>query len=449
MNTMTKLALGVMSIALHGAATASESSEKARCLALSDISQAESCLRASEQYLGRVARGVDGQNVIADKPTRIEGDYAEYLGDNLSGIQSPLLAKALENEGKKLVVRVGAPDPVSGAYAVYLSSADDGYKHYQGAVLASNQGLEITGRDIISWYNRARLGEGYVLISSLTHGISDFHAVSKGGKYEAAFLGLEKAQKFGLLEVQYLYALNEPGGESRLYDLGGETNRLSLSLTNWMDPSLSLKNQISYTHREQDFGAFSLTETQKFWMYRPVITYSNGVSSVSLSLSKGLGGTQDYNLIPLMGTFNPHFWSGQIDGSTHISLPENVMLNARISGFTGSEDMPSSERFRLGGSGAGSSHENGIYSGYEGFSYEIDASKYLGQYRGISFLTKLGLNGANVVTATDNKLGVNAGQIGLSARYQNFTVDTSWSRSLSTKGLEADSRAAIELAWRY
>lgn len=449
MNSINKLAVLVAGVTLYGTCAAADDTDKARCLAYQDISQAEACLRATDHSLGRLTLGQSGEYEIRETPSSIIGDYAEFFDGDLTAIRSPLLIKALENDGKALVVRVGAPDPVTGEYAVKLSTKDDGQKNYRGAILASNHGSEITGKEILSWYNRARLGNGYAFVSSLTHGISDLREVSKGGKYEAAFFGLEKASSLGLFEVQYLYSLNEPGGESKIYELAGETNRLSIASTHWLTPGLSVNNQLSFTHKKQDFGAFNLTESQNYGMYRPKATYSNGSSSASLTISKGLGGKQDYNLIPLMGTFNPDFWSAQLDGSTRIILDDGVGVSLNLSAFSGSQDMPASERFRLGGEGAGSSHENGIFSGYEGFSYDISMMKNLGSYYGVHMSGKAGFNGAKVTTATDHKLAINAFQTGLSARYGNFSLDAAWSKSVSTREIDADSRITLDLAWHY
>lgn len=448
MKTKT-LVLTVAALTFHSYATSSELSEKARCLALSNVAAAESCLRTHDSYTGRVGKGDKGENVLLNKPSRIQGDYAEYFGDDLSAIYSPLLIKALENKGEKLVVKVGAPDEKTGEYTIYLSATDDKSNANKGAILASNSGSESTGKHIVSWYNRSKVGDGYVFVSSLTHGLADLEAISRGGKYEAAFFELEKASPYGLLSAQYLYSLNEPGGDSRLYELAGETNRASVSITNWLNPSFKLKNQLSYTHRSQDFGAFNLSNEQQFLIYKPSVSYSNEHSFASLTLSKGISGSQDYNLIPLLGTFNPHFWSGQIDLSTSAKLPQDIALNASGSLFKGSIDMPSSERFRLGGNGAGSSHENGIHSGYKGYSYELVANKYLGKFYGFNVQSNIGLNGAHITNSTNHELSVDSLKVGLDLNYNKFTTKASFSKSVSTKLIEDDTRFGFDFFWHY
>lgn len=451
MNTFSKLAIAIAGVTLHGAVLASDiSTERARCLALNNINQAEACLRTADaDFLGRVAQNTEGRNILVDKPASITGEYAEYLGTSLDNLRSPLLIRALENEGKALVVKVGAPDPLTGEYDVHLSSKSDKQPENMGALFGSNTGSEITGTEVGSWYNRSRMGNGYVLVSSLNYGFSDFHKRSRDGKYEAAYLSLERANHFGLFEAQYLYSVNEPGGESRLYDLAGKTQRYTLAMTNWLTHDISLKNQISNTRREQDFGAFGIDEKQSFWSYKPTLTYSGQPVSASLTLNKGLGGKQDFDLIPLMGTFNPHYFSAQLDASHRVRIAHDIRLHTQVSLFRGSQDMPSSERFRLGGDGAGSSHENGIYTGYKGFNYQVAGSRYLGTYKGVHFMSELGMNGARITTASDHKLAIDAVKGGVSAHYNNYSLDLSASKSVSTVGVDSDSRINAEISWRY
>lgn len=453
MNKLSKIALAITGIAFHGLALSEASdlsAERARCLALNNINQAESCLRDIDTgFIGRVAQSPDGRNILVDQPASITGEFSEYLGGSLDGLRSPLLARALENEGRDLVVNVGSPDPKTGEYHVRLTTKSDKQPENSGAIFASNTGAEITGQEIGSWYNRSRMGNGYVLVSSLNYGFADFHKKSRDGKYEAAYLSLERANHFGLFEAQYLYSVNEPGGESRIYDLEGKTNRYTLAMTNWLTHDITLKNQISHTRRTQDFGVFGIDEKQEFWSYKPSLTYSGHPFSTSLTLNKGLGGKRDYDLIPLMGAYDPNFFSVQLDASHRASLPHNIKINTKVSLFDGSKDMPSSERFRLGGDGAGSSHENGIYTGYKGFNYDITGTRYLGNYKGIHFMSELGANGARITTATDHKLAIDAIEGGFSAHYKNYSLSVMGSKSVSTVGIDSDSRINAELSWRY
>jgi hypothetical protein len=440
----------VASAALSQAAFANEAvDQKSTCLSMADIAKAEQCLHASGQNLSKISADQDGHRSVVNQPASISGDYAEYLKGDIDNLNSPLLQRALQNDGKGLKVKVGAVDPKTQAYDVTLTAKSFDKNNYQGAVLLSNLGPDFSGRDIASWYNRERLGGGFVLTSSLTHGFPNIRNESKSGKYESAYFDLEKTTAYGLFEAQYLYSDNKTGGASKIYDLGGATNRYSLAFTHWLNNSLSLRHQLSYTDRNQDFGAYSISEHQHYTTYSPTLGYQNGNFNTELRLTQGLGGDRDYDLIPLMGTFNPHFWSSQADGGYKADAGAGVILNTHVSLFKGSVDMPSSERFGLGGRGAGSSHESGLYSGYKGYSYEFELNRALANLDGVIVAGEIGLNGSGVTTATNEDLAIDAFKTGLNFGFQTVSLETFWSKSLNTRNLDDDSRFSAEMIWRY
>jgi hemolysin activation/secretion protein len=446
----TLFALGVASAALSTAAFATEKLDpKSSCLALPDINKAEQCLHAAGNTFAKISADQQGVRSVVDQPASIRGEYAEYLHGDINNLQSPLLLKALQNDGKGLKVKVGAVDPVTHTYDVSLTTKPFDDKPYQGAVLVSNLGPDFSGREIASWYNRERLGNGFVLTSSLTKGFANIRSESSGGKYESAYFGLERATVYGLLEAQYLHSENETGGISKIYDLGGTTNRYSVAFTHWLSNDFSLRHQLSYTDRDQDFGAYGISETQHYTTYRPTLSYQHGNFNSSLILTKGLGGERDYDLIPLMGTFNPYFWSSQLDGSYRTDIGAGLVLNTRGSLFKGSQDMPSSERFGLGGRGAGSSHESGLFAGYKGYSYEFELNRVLANLNGLVIAGETGLNGSGVTSSTGEDLAVDAFKAGLNFGYQTVSLETFWSKSLATRNLDDDSRFSAEVIWRY
>ncbi|MBD8615088.1 hypothetical protein IFT69_15415 [Pseudomonas putida] len=423
--------------------------DEAKCLAQPDTLKAEACLHTTGKPFARLHVRSNGEQVVIDKPAVIEGDYAEYLKGDADNLNSPLLLRALENEGQGLAVSASAVDSANENYTLRLKAKPYDQKPYRGAVMLSNSGPDISGRDILSWYHRQLLGQGYVLTTSLTHGFADLRPESKGGKYESAFFSLEKATQYGVFDAQYLYSENTSGGTARLYDLGGTTNRFSLGFTQYLLPSLTLRHQLSYTDRKQDFGAYGIDEKQQFMTYSGKVGYTFAGVDTYLKLTKGLDGKRDYDLIPLMGTFNPYFWSGEADARTSIILPQGLVLNLHATGFKGSKDMPSSERFGLGGAGRGSSHESGLYSGYEGFSYEAQVSRSLANLNGVVISASAGLNGSDITTAIDQDISVMSARVGVDVGYHDWSIQTSYNKSVMSRNLEDDQRLSVDLVWRY
>lgn len=423
--------------------------DEAKCLAQPDTLKAEACLHTTGKPFARLHVRSNGEQVVIDKPAKIQGDYAEYLKGDADNLNSPLLLRALENEGQGLSVSASAVDSKDENYTMNLKAKPYDQKPYRGAVMLSNSGPDISGRDILSWYNRQLLGGGYVMTSSLTHAFSDVRPQSHGGKYESAFFSLEKATQYGIFDAQYLYSENTTGGAARLYDLGGTTNRFSLGFTQYLQPALTLRHQISYTERKQDFGAYGIDERQQFTTYSGKLGYNFAGIDTYFKLTKGLDGNRDYDLIPLMGTFNPYFWSGELDARTAIALPQSLVLSLHATGFKGSKDMPSSERFGLGGAGRGSSHESGLYSGYEGFSYDMQLSRVVGNFSGVGVSANIGLNGSDITTATDQDISLMSGRLGVDVGYGDWSIQTSYNKSLMSRNLVDDQRLSIDLVWRY
>lgn len=420
------------------------------CLSASSIKDAQRCLIENNSPFARAYLDESGQLRLATSPSNIIGDYSDYVTD-MDDLGSPLLLKALEADGKKLSVKMGQVDKSTGRFNAHFISTDDGSPLFNGAVVASNLGPDISGRDILSWFNRYRIGDGYTLTSSVSHGFSDLRPESKGGQYETAYLSLEKVTPYGLFDIDYTYAKSLSGGEARLYELGGTTQRTSLNARHWINNTISFSQGLELTQRQQDFGSFGIDENQQYLSYTPSLKAEGDLGSLSLSAKKGVSGIRDFDLVPLMGSFNPHYWSATIDAHTEGRLADTgFSYNAALKGFSGSIDMPSSERLGLGGSGAGSSHESGLYSGHEGYHYSTGVSyPLLNSNSPVSADVYANINGGSITTATKDNIKLSAAEFGGTLTYAEWVVQTSYSRSIKTQNLDDDQRISAKIIWRY
>ena len=431
-------------------ALASTPNHQHHCLSHNAIAEAQACLFKSGLPFSRAYINEQGLMSLVEKPSSIEGDFSSYV-KNMEDLNSPLLVKALESEGKKLQVKVGAIDKKTGKFAVKLVATDAGDANNTGAVILSNMGPDISGRDILSWFNRSKLGDGYTLTTSLSHGFSDLRTMSKGGKYETAYLAIEKVTPFGELKADYTYAKNLSGGEARLYELGGLTNRASLSAKHWLGRYITFKHGFEFTDRSQDFGTFNISENQDYLSYTPSLSHTGQYYSVTLSAKKGLSGSRDYDLVPLMGTFNLHYWSSTLDISSSGPFAlQGLSYSAKVKGFTGDKEMPSSERLGLGGQDAGSSHESGLYSGYQGYQYMAGLNHvHMNDILGAPVELFANLNGSHITTATNDVLELTSAEIGSSIHFQDWAIQASYSSSIKTQNLDDDQRISAKIIWRY
>ncbi len=167
------------------------------CLDLNTAREMQRCVQGHNPTAIVVMR--QGRPVILDKITSIDGDYLEYAGNPASQMNamtvdqvnatfaqmnSVLLIKELENRGQVLRGKVTKVDIERQSYGLTFSGVDDGSESYRGALMLSTFGPDVSGRDILTWHHKQRLGGGYVATASATHGFSDLRPESKGGSYE-------------------------------------------------------------------------------------------------------------------------------------------------------------------------------------------------------------------------------------------------------------------------
>lgn len=445
-----RLSLSLIAIAILPHYAFSSPSE---CLKKETLKQSQACLVAKGNPLSRVAVDKNGNKVIIESPSFIHGDYANYI-DGPDDINSPLLALALKNDRKNLSINA-TPVSQEMTFGLNLTSADDGRPHNIGALVISNMGPDMSGMDILSWYNKSNLGDGYVLTSSLTHGFSDLKAQSRGGRYETAYLSLEKAHSFGLLSVGYIYSDNKIGGDSIIYELGGVTNRYDLSLKQWITPKISLTSAAEHVRRKQEIGVLGIGEEQSYTAVRPTIAYDSNSISASLMIKKGVSGSREYDYSPLMGTFDPSFWSvtGKASGQA-VLIGSKELGILQVAGaftlFTGTREMPSSERIGLGGQGAGSSHENGVFSGYKGYQYQVGITKpIVNNILPAALSLEANLNGGYITTPTNIDIEIQSIEFGGSIKSNEWSFRLTGSKSINTRNVDDDKRVTGQIVWNY
>lgn len=441
----TPIAAIVAALIPQVAIASQSASSVEECLSL-EPKAAQACASRLDPF-ARVYRSADG-TISATSNFKVKGAYADYF-DGDQDLSSPLATKALENEGLVLLAKAGPVDAEDLAYELELKAVPDKSADARGAVMFSTQGPDVSGRDILTWYHKQRLGQGYIATLSATHGFSDLRSPSKDGSYESFFADLEKAYTFGLVNLSYSYTDNKAGGDTLIYVLGGETQRFSASLSNWHRKAWRFTQKLEHTTREQEMGVFDLYTRQRYTSGILEGAYDEGGVSVQVKGKKGVDGNQEMNLLPLLGTFNPHYWSLNANATGNFRLNEKTLLKARVEGFKGSIDMPSSERIGLGGMGAGSSHESGLYSGYKGAQNELAISYPLLIGDRYSVTGRIGTNGADIRTALDQSIRLQSAEVGLDIAYGRWSIGTTYSKSVMAHGLEADQRVNAQLVWRY
>lgn len=113
--------------------------------------------------------------------------------------------------------------------------------------------------------------------------------------------------------------------------------------------------------------------------------------------------------------------------------------------------MPSSERMSLGGPGRGSSHNNGVVSGYKGQFGEarLYGMRNLSPIADMSLRPYLSVNGGATTNASGESLGVYSAEAGLLGKWDSVTGSLSYADTISTKNIDKDRRMNMNLNYEF
>lgn len=409
-------------------------------------------------YLG-VKASIDGNTIhIIEPNAEVSGDYDKswlppkdgvvIIGD----IQDSMAMADVKNRFQTMDVVVG---DLKGDGKVDMAlKRGQATKPYEASVNYTSRGQDATSRDLVTIMGAAHVGGGVRVDASVTHGFEDWREESKGGRMDAGRVSARKATQVGEFSVAGDISANEIGGKEATkseYELSGKTRRLSVG-HRYLFPSVgTVANNLTWTRREQNFGLFDVNEKQDYKTWNTSYYGQFGPHQLNASVTKGLTGERTFNKIPLMGTFNPNFYSTQLGyGFQGLALQNQVGYGLSASYFTGSKDMPSAERMSIGGAGRGSSHQNGVISGYKGYFGEARLygmkTPYLADF---GLKPYVSLNGASTTDAIGDEHEVIATEVGLLGKWKDISSTVSYSNSIKEKNVDHDSRLNMDLSYSF
>lgn len=410
-------------------------------------------------YLG-VKASVDGNVIhIIEPNAEVSGDYdKDWLPPKKDGvviigdIQNSMAMADVTNRFQAMDVVVGDLKG-DGTVDMTLKRAKSA-KPYEASINYSSRGQDATSRDLVTIMGAAHVGGGVRVDGSLTHGLSEVREDSKGGRMDAGRLSARKATQYGEISVAGDISGNEVGGKDATrseYELSGKTTRASIGHRYAFPQVGTVTNNLNWIKREQDFGLFDLNTRQDYKTWTTGYYGQFGAHQVNASITKGLTGKQDFNVIPLMGTFNPHFYSTQLGyGYQGLAFSNQVGYGLSGSYFTGSKDMPSAERLSIGGAGRGSSHNNGVVTGYKGYFGEARLygmrTPVLSDY---GLKPYVSLNGASTTDTVGLEHQVIATEVGLLGKWKDVSSTLSYANSVKEKNVDHDSRVNMDVNYAF
>ncbi|WOF81625.1 hemolysin activation/secretion-like protein (plasmid) [Pseudomonas sp. FeN3W] len=411
-------------------------------------------------YVGVKAIVQDNVITIVEPGSSVEGDYDDRWLSKEEGqvldvetINDSMAMADVNNRFGVLDVAVGDLRQ-DGSVGVSMKR-EQSSKPYAASVSYSSHGQDASARDLVTVSGGTHVGGGVRVDGAYTHGASSLRDESKGGEYRSVYVNAKKATPYGEFNASVSDSHNKVGGKDATrydYELAGDTRRYSAGHRYVVKGVGTLSNSLNWVKRDQDFGLFGLSESQDYKSWNSRYYGKFGAHQFNASFTQGLGGRRDFNMIPLMGEFNPNFHAIQLGYATS-GVFANQALGYGVSGsiFNGSKDMPSSERMSLGGPGRGSSHNNGVVSGYKGYFAEarLYGMNNLSPVHDLSLKPYLSLNGGQTTDAIGTDIEIYAVEGGILAKWNQLSGGVSYSDSIKTKNVEADARTNLMINYDF
>jgi hypothetical protein len=319
----------------------------------------------------------------------------------------------------------------------------------------SSQGQDANGRDVVGINGSIHASNGFSAEGQYLHGLEGLRTLSKEGRYDAGRVRLAQNTQYGEFSLAGEMSGADVGRSKKVSryqeELSGETHRAAIGHRYSFEGIGTLANTFGWTHREQTYDKYGISENQDYQTWNTTYKGQFGASQISASVTKGLSGSRSFDYVPLMGSFNPHFYAAQLGyGIQGLALGDQLGYGVSGSYFRGSDDMPSAERMTIGGSGRGSSHEPGVVSGYKGGFAE--ARLYGMKVPGLSdFSLKpyVSVNGSRTTHPTGGEYEVVSSEVGIIGRWSDVSSTISYAKSVKDVNLDHDSRLNVDVNYTF
>jgi hemolysin activation/secretion protein len=314
---------------------------------------------------------------IEEPAVDVSGKYSKYFKNgvalNKTDLELSILRMKTESNmnGDKVTVDIGAVK--EGKIPVVVSETPmPEYKKYDGLMVFNTLGQRYSGPDVLTAYGFYNLGDGQQIEGSLSHGFQ-WRDEAKGGRFENLGAGYKKAHEYGLTSLNYSYTNYKVGGEYADLDLNGEINALTLKNEYLFNKNFVGSLAITHKTNKQELGIIDIWEKQNYTYLTVGGMFVNQVGNLSYSvngeLEKGLGGSTNYNAVPIMGVFDPEFSSVKANLDLSYKFENDMSLQTKIGFQKSSDETPSANSFFLGGPDRGRAYTTGFASMPEGMYF--------------------------------------------------------------------------------
>lgn len=389
----------------------------------------------------------NGDLIVSMAKPVFTGDYSEYFKQSKVLTKRQLEAGAVKAsnrgkaDGKAVRIDVGNIDQETGTITVSTTAVDvKEWKNWAVGAGVNNYGSRYSGSDLATIYGRVALEDGNEVSGSFAHGFSNSTPDSYGGRYNAASVAWSHHGRHGTTKTQFTNALWTAGGPVRVFDLTGRVTTLSVGHWVPLSSSWTVFGEITRTENRQHMGVVGWKDQTNYTTVRAGAEYRTSSSVAAVAIEKGLGGSRDFNAVPLIGTFDPNYTALKADWAAHRNLNDDGwVLKGGLGGHIASSDTPSNELFSAGGPGRGRAWLTGSSSGKRGVYGEVvvEAPERQG------FTPYAGIDTAIVDRQAGGSQHLSSAFVGTRYNHGRFNLDAGYAHGIGSNdlaGQQKDSR---------
>lgn len=316
---------------------------------------------------------IDAQNhriLISEKPAKITGKYARYFraghvltADKLNNAAARMTAEAAASNEK---VNINFENTAQGV-VLDASGQPNNSNKWGGSASYSNLGQRYSSADVINGYAFVNAGHGVRLDAGYTLGLPNVRDDSKGGAYRSVNAKISQSSFIGTFAGSVQDTHYKTGGDSLWLGQNGDITITALSHEYQLTTDLSLKNSLNHVDQDLYLDAIGIEDHQKYNSWLTTLGYKSPKNwGVSGTFEKGISGSNDYDLIPVFSSFNPHFSRFELEAWQKLDLKNDWQLVNSLGFQTASENTPSAAQWIIGGMERGRSYNAGFISGADG-----------------------------------------------------------------------------------
>ena len=311
---------------------------------------------------------------VSEPKTKTSGKYGKYFKEGVplqqADIELAILRLKTEANlnGDKVTLDIGKTNDGLIPMNTKTSQMED-YRPYGGSLVFNTMGQRYSGPDVLTGYGYYNIGNGQQLEGSYSHGFQ-FRPESKGGKFENFGAGYKKAHQYGITSLNYSHTDYKVGGEYADLDLTGKIDSVSLKNEYLFNKNLVGVAGLTYKSNQQRLGIIDISETQTYQFLTLGATYVGSKDklnyAVGAEFNAGLGGSDKFDKVPLMGAFDPKFTSFKLNLDGAYKFDNGMSWAGKFGLQKGTKETPSAEAFFIGGPDRGRAYTTGFASMPEG-----------------------------------------------------------------------------------